>query len=83
MGHLTREERRRVFLVQEKARRTMLTSLASAQTTPRDPRAPRRWQPWLLRAAIIATLLTGGWFAYHAVEFHAPASIVEALLPRL
>jgi len=32
---------------------------------------------------VIVTLLGGGWFAYHAVEFHVPASVVEALPPRL
>ena len=34
-------------------------------------------------AAVIVTLVSGAWFAYHAVEFHVPASVVEALLPRL
>ena len=37
----------------------------------------------LLKTAVIVTLLGGGWFAYHAVEFHVPLSLVEALLPRL
>jgi len=36
-----------------------------------------------LKTAMIVALLGGGWFAYHAVEFHVPASIVEALMPRL
>jgi len=65
MGRLTREERRRVFLAQEKARRAMQRSMA-----------------WFFRAAMIATLLAAGWSAYRAVEFHAPESIVETLLPR-
>jgi hypothetical protein len=28
-------------------------------------------------------LLGAGWFAYHAVEFHVPLSLVEALMPRV
>jgi hypothetical protein len=37
----------------------------------------------VIKAAMIAALLGGGWFASHTTEFHVPASIVEALLPRL
>jgi len=31
---------------------------------------------------MIVALLGTGWFAYHVVEFHMPASIAEAM-PRL
>jgi hypothetical protein len=37
---------------------------------------------WLVKTAMIATLLAAGWSAYRAVEFHTPESIVETLLPR-
>lgn len=83
MGQLTREERRRVFLLQEKSRSAMMSALTSAHATPRDARPSRPRRLWLVKTAMIATLLAGGWFAYQAVEFHAPASVMEALLPRL
>jgi len=82
MGRLTREERRRVFLAQEKARRAMQRSMACPQSTPGEPRVQRWGLLWLFRAAMIATLLAAGCFAYHAAEFHAPESLVETLLPR-
>jgi len=40
-----------------------------------------RW--WLMKAVAIAALLGGGLLASQALEFKAPASLVEALLPRL
>ena len=69
MGRLTREERRRVFLAQEKARRAMQRSMACPQSTPGEPRVQRWGLLWLFRAAMIATLLAAGCFAYHAAEF--------------
>ena len=47
------------------------------------PAAADRGAPRLVKTAVIVTLLGGGWFAYQAVEFHVPASLVEALLPRI
>ena len=82
MGRLTRRERRRKFLAQQQARAEMLTRLHSAPIAA-ERRAPRRGPGRLLKTAVIVTLLGGGWFAYHAVEFHVPLSLVEALLPRL
>jgi len=82
MGRLTPEERRRMFVAQQQARREMLTRLHSVPIAA-ECRAPRRGLGRLFGTAVIATLLGGGWFAYHAVEFHIPASVVEALLPRL
>lgn len=40
-----------------------------------------RW--WLIKVVAIAALLGGGLLASQALEFKAPASLVEALLPRL
>jgi len=82
MGRLTPEERRRMFVAQQQARREMLTRLQSAPIAA-ECRGPRRAQGRLFKTAVIVTLLGGGWFAYHAVEFHVPASVVEALPPRL
>jgi hypothetical protein len=82
MGRLTSEERRRMFLAQQQARREMLARM-SAPIVSAEPRAPRYWLSRALKTAMIVALLGGGWFAYHAVEFHVPASVVETLLPRL
>jgi hypothetical protein len=82
MGRLTPQERQRVFLVRQKASREMLARL-SAPIVPSQPCAPRARLSHVLKTVMIVALLGGGWFAYHAVEFHLPASIVEALMPRL
>jgi len=42
-----------------------------------------RWPGRLLKTAAIVMLLGAGWLAYHAVEFHVPRSLVEALMPRV
>jgi hypothetical protein len=58
-----------------------------AHTRGTPPRVPRPRSPRYRLAqvikAMIAALLGGSWFAYHTIEFHVPALIVEALLPRL
>ena len=82
MGRLTSEERRRMFLAQQQARREMLARM-SAPIVSAEPRTPRYWLSQVIKTAMLVALLGGGWFAYHAVEFHVPASIVEALMPRL
>ena len=82
MGRLTSEERRRMFLAQQQARGEMLARM-SAPVVSAEPRAPRYWLSQVIKTAMLVALLGGGWFAYHAVEFHVPASIVEALMPRL
>jgi hypothetical protein len=84
MGRLTQEERRRVFHAQTKARGEMLSRvLAEPATRPEPERSSGRGR-LLLLAALVVTGVGGGWLAYQAVEFefHAPTSIVEALLPR-
>jgi len=83
MGQLTREERHRVFLVQRKARRAMLAPMTSDPTVAPERRPSQLRLPWVLKMAITATLLAGGWIAYHAVEFHAPGSLLETVWPRL
>ena len=71
-----------MFLAQQHARAEMLTRLHTAPiAAERRPR--RRWQGRLLKTAAIVMLLGAGWFAYHAVEFHVPLSLVEALIPRV
>ena len=70
-----------MFLAQHRASADMLTRPPGAPAA--EGRAPRRGPGRLLTTAMIVTLLGGGWFAYHQVEFHVPRSLVEALLPRL
>ena len=81
MGALTLEERRRVFLVRQEARREGLARLSAPVAAP-ESRPLRRRLSALLKAAMIVAGLGTGWVAYHVVEFHIPASIAEAL-PRL
>lgn len=86
MGRLTPQERRRVFQAQEQARRTMLSHLTGAPVTAAE-RPARRGLRRLLVSAMLGALLGGGWLVYrtvefHAMEFHPPGSIIEALLPR-
>ncbi len=82
MSRLTTEERRRVFEVQEQARRARVARLTAEGVMPGESSSPSRSLRVLLTTAVLATLLSGGWIALHALEFHPPASIVEALLPR-
>jgi len=81
MGALTPEERRRVFLARQETSREQLARL-SAPVAAQEPRSLRRQLNAVLKAAMIVALLGTGWFAYHLIEFHIPASIAEAL-PRL
>jgi xanthine/CO dehydrogenase XdhC/CoxF family maturation factor len=80
---LTTSERRRIWLAQQRARETTLTRLASpaghAVSDAPTPAATAR----LIKAAMIALLLGCGLLATQALEFNPPASLVEALLPRL
>jgi hypothetical protein len=83
MNRLTAEERRRVRETQEKARQEILARLSAPipdlDERPRDLRGLKR----LLKTAMIVVLLGGGLIVYQSLDFHVPASIVEALLPRL
>ena len=82
MGRLTPEERRRIFLATQQTAGEMLARLRAAPIAAGDG-ASRPGRLRLLTAAMIVMLLGGGWVNYHPVELHLPASIVEALLPRL
>jgi hypothetical protein len=79
---LTAAERRRLYLAQQYARHTMLSRPLDAQALG-GSRTDRRGLRRALKAAVIVMLLGGAVFAARLVEFHRPASLVEALLPRL
>ena len=79
MNRLTPEERRRVRQVQQQASQRMLAE-APAGTVART--AGQQWRR-LMKAAAIAALIGGGFLVSQTLEFHAPDSLVEALLPRM
>lgn len=81
MNRLTQEERRRVRTAQQRAQDVMLARLNAPPrvVVPEEHRG--RW--WLVKALAIAALLGGGLLASQALDFKPPASLVEALLPRL
>jgi hypothetical protein len=81
VNRLTPDERRRVRIAQQRAQQNLLDQLNAAPPvlTTDEPRG--RW--WLFKVAAIAALLGSTLLAAQALEFKAPASLVEALLPRL
>ena len=81
MGRLTSAERRRIFLMKEQARQYMTGSLVSTAAIDRGEER-RRAQQRLPTAVLSVALATGGLLFYAFVKFHAPASLVEAFLPR-
>ncbi|PYN82730.1 MAG: hypothetical protein DMD96_05195 [Candidatus Rokuibacteriota bacterium] len=82
MGRLTSEERHRIFVAQRQTAGEMMARLRAAPITA-EHGAPRPRRLRLLTAAMIVMLLGGGWVADHPLELRLPASIVEALLPRV
>ncbi|MGH7325997.1 MAG: hypothetical protein ACREJ9_15330 [Candidatus Rokuibacteriota bacterium] len=83
MNRLTPEERRRVYLAQQRARASMLARLNAPLTVAAGSGADERGRRLLLTAMVIAAMLGGGFLASQTFEFHRPASLVEAFLPRL
>lgn len=83
MNQLTLEERRRVYLAQQRARETMLTRLHSETVEALAPRSDQGGLRWIAMAAMIAALLGGGLLASPTLEFHPLDSLMGALLPRL
>jgi len=83
MNRLTLEERRRVYLAQQRAHETMLARLHSETVEALAPRSDQGGLRWIAVAAMIAALLGGGLLASPTLEFHPPDSLMGALLPRL
>ncbi len=78
---LTPEERRRVRIAQQRAQQSLLEQMNAAPPVLTTDEHRGRW--WLIRVVALAALLGVGLLASQALEFKAPASLVEALLPRL
>jgi hypothetical protein len=81
VNRLTQEERRRVRIAQQRAQETMLAQLSAPPRVVMPEEHRGRWR--LLKALAIAALVGGGLLASQALDFKPPASLVEALLPRL
>ncbi len=82
MNWLTIEERRRIYLAQQRTRETLRrphSETVGAFAPPSDRGRLR----WIAAAVMIAALLGGGLFASPTLEFRALDSLVEALLPTL
>ena len=69
MNRLTREERRRVYLTQLRARETMIARRQSETAETLAPRWDHRVLTWIAVAAMIAALLGGGLLAAPTLEF--------------
>jgi hypothetical protein len=83
MNRLTVEERRRIYLAQQRTRETMPARRDTETVGAFAPSSDRGRLRWIAAAAMIAALLGGGLFASPTLEFRALDSLVEALLPKL
>ena len=85
MTRLPLAERQQAFFVRQRARHTMLDRLL--QPAPAQPLSPaalfHRRTGLVVKGLILAMLLAAGLIALQTVTFEVPASVVEALLPRL
>jgi hypothetical protein len=73
-----------MWLAQQRVREGTLAPLETASPlagAAPPPDHPGFWR--LAKAAMITALLGGGLLVSQALEFNLPASLVEALLPRL
>lgn len=68
-------------IAQQRAQQSMLAQLNAQPGVITTDASRGRW--WLIKAVAIAALLGGGLLASQALEFRTPASLVEALLPRM
>jgi hypothetical protein len=81
MGQITVEERRRIRLNKQRASLEFIRQLSAPLPLSKPPATrPRFRRVWEI--ALIAVLLTAGWFLSHVVELHPPRSIA-AMAPRL
>ena len=81
MGQITSEERRRMRLNKQRASLEFIRQL-SAPLPLSKPQATRSQFRRVCEIALIAVLLTAGWFLSHVVELHPPRSIGD-MAPRL
>jgi len=83
MNRVPLDERRRLFLARQRARQAMQAELL--QPVPKQSLSlsalSHHRMRFVVEAVVIALLLGLGFITLHAVTFHPPTSIVEALLP--
>ena len=84
MGQITLEERRRIRLnrINRQSASFELIRPLPAPLPTSKPLATRARFRRVCEIAIIATLLTAGWFVSHIVELHPPRSFAD-MVPRL
>jgi hypothetical protein len=81
MGQITFEERRLIRLNKQRASLELIRQLSAPLPTSK-PLATRSRFRRVREIALIAVLLTAGWFLSHVVELHPPRSIAD-MAPRL
>ena len=82
MSRLTSEERRRICLMKKQAGPHILTPPLPSTAGVDGGREHRQRLQRLARVVFSLTLATGGLLLYAFAEFHAPASLLDAFLPR-
>jgi hypothetical protein len=83
VGRLTFDERQRVFRARESAARETLVRLVTPGGPAAEIRAPARRLRQVAAVGMIGLVLGGAWLATQSVALHRPASLAEALWPRL
>jgi hypothetical protein len=81
MGQLTLEERRRIRINKQRASLELISQQSVPLPTSK-PLATRSRFRKVYAIAVIAVLLTAGWFLSRVVKLHPPTSI-EDIVPRL
>lgn len=82
MSRLTSEEHRRICFMKRQAGQPMLTPTLLSTAGIGGGRDYRRRLRRLAPAVFSLALTTGGVLLYAFAEFHAPASLLDAFLPR-
>lgn len=84
MTQLPAHERRRIFLAQQEASRQVHERLlAPAPIRDSRPEHARHRRTWLIATLAAGVILGGGLVLGDVVSFHVPASLVDAVWPRL
>ena len=81
MGQLTLEERRRIRLNKQRAPLELIPQQSAPLPTSKPLATLSRLRK-VYAIAVIAMLLTAGWFLSHVVELHPPTSVAD-MVPRL
>ena len=84
MKRLSLNERRQIFLTQQEAEREIRARLLAPIATCDAGSAPdSRRRTWLIITPLAGILLGGGMVLSDVVTLHAPASVIDAVWPKL